>query len=75
MERGRRLTRARQHRLEAELDRICRFIGFDSVRFADGHLKSDAATRAGFTVAVGAPLMVRLPRPPGPTLPNPPSLA
>ena len=39
MEPGRRLTGARARRLEAELDRIRRFVGVDSVRFVDGYLK------------------------------------
>lgn len=39
LERGRRLGRGRRERLEAELDRIRRFIGADAVRYADGHLK------------------------------------
>jgi uncharacterized protein len=41
MEPGRRLTPARARRLEAELDRIRRFVGVDTVRFADGYLKRD----------------------------------
>lgn len=39
LEPGRRLTRARRERLDAELDRIRRFIGADAVRYADGHVK------------------------------------
>jgi uncharacterized protein len=39
MERGRRLSRGRLDRLEAELERIRRFIGADAVAFADGHVK------------------------------------
>jgi uncharacterized protein len=41
MEPGRRLTRGRARRLEAELDRIRRFVGGNSIRFADGYLKRD----------------------------------
>jgi uncharacterized protein len=41
MEPGRRLTPGRARRLEAELDRICRFVGLDTVRFADGYLRRD----------------------------------
>jgi len=36
LEPGLRLTRGRQRRLEAELDRVRRFIGADTVQFADG---------------------------------------
>jgi uncharacterized protein YcaQ len=39
LEPGRRLGRGRRERLDAELDRIRRFIGADAVRYADGHLK------------------------------------
>jgi hypothetical protein len=39
LEPGRRLGRQRRERLDAELDRIRRFIGAEAVRFADGHLK------------------------------------
>jgi hypothetical protein len=39
MEPGRRLAPARARRLEAELDRIRRVVGVDTVRFADGYLK------------------------------------
>ena len=39
MEPGRRLSRGRRGRLEAELERIRRFIGADAVVFADGHLR------------------------------------
>jgi uncharacterized protein YcaQ len=39
LEPGRRLGRSRRERLDAELDRIRRFIGADAVRYADGHLK------------------------------------
>jgi uncharacterized protein len=41
MEPGRRLTAARARRLDAELDRIRRFVGVDTVRFADRYLKRD----------------------------------
>jgi uncharacterized protein len=41
MEPGRRLTPARARRLDAELDRIRRFVGVDTVRFAAGYLKRD----------------------------------
>ena len=41
MEPGRRLTAGRARRLEAELDRIRRFVGGNSIRFADGYLKRD----------------------------------
>ena len=33
------LTRNRMRRLEAELDRVRRFVDLDSVRFADGYRK------------------------------------
>lgn len=39
LEPGIRLTKARMARLEAELDRICRFAGVGSVTMADGYLK------------------------------------
>ena len=39
LEPGRRLGRGRRERLDAELDRIRRFIGADAVRYADGHLR------------------------------------
>jgi uncharacterized protein len=39
LEPGRRLSRGRRDRLEAELERIRRFIGADAVAFADGHIK------------------------------------
>jgi uncharacterized protein len=39
IEPGRRLTPARMRRLEAELERIRRFVGLDAVRFAGGYLK------------------------------------
>jgi uncharacterized protein len=39
LEPGRRLGRGRRERLDAELDRVRRFIGADAVRYADGHLK------------------------------------
>ena len=39
LEPGRRLGRGRRDRLDAELDRIRRFIGADAIRYADGHLK------------------------------------
>jgi hypothetical protein len=39
LEPGRKPTRGRLARLEAELDRIRRFVGLDAVRFADGYLK------------------------------------
>ncbi len=42
LEPGLRLTRGRRGRLEAELDRIRRFIGADSVQFADAALEGDA---------------------------------
>ena len=41
MEPGRRLRPGRARRLEAELERIRRFVGVDSVRFADRYLKRD----------------------------------
>jgi uncharacterized protein len=41
METGRHLTPARARRLEAELERIRRFVGLDAVRFADRYLKRD----------------------------------
>jgi uncharacterized protein len=41
MEPGRRLTPTRMRRLKAELERICRFVGLDVVRFAAGYLKRD----------------------------------
>jgi len=41
LEPGRKLTRGRLRRLEAELDRVRRFVGLDAVRFADGYLKRD----------------------------------
>ena len=40
LEPGRRLSRGRRDRLEAELDRIRRFTGADAVRYADGYLKN-----------------------------------
>jgi uncharacterized protein YcaQ len=40
LEPGHRLSRARARLLEAELERIRRFVGLDAVRFADGYLKS-----------------------------------
>ncbi len=42
LEPGLRLTRGRQRRLEAELDRIRRFIGADTVEFADGFSRPQA---------------------------------
>ena len=39
MEPGRRLTRGRARLLEAELDRIRRFVGVDHIRFGDGYVK------------------------------------
>jgi uncharacterized protein len=39
LEPGRRLSRGRRERLDAELDRIRRFIGADAVRYADDHLR------------------------------------
>jgi uncharacterized protein YcaQ len=39
LEPGRRLGRARRERLDAELDRIRRFIGADRVHYADDHMK------------------------------------
>ncbi|HYZ25953.1 MAG TPA: crosslink repair DNA glycosylase YcaQ family protein [Geminicoccaceae bacterium] len=39
MEPAYRLTRGRRQRLEAELERIRRFVGVDSVRFEGGYLK------------------------------------
>lgn len=39
LEPGRRLSRGRRDRLEAELDRIRRFVGATAVRFADGHVR------------------------------------
>ncbi|MGH6897207.1 MAG: winged helix-turn-helix domain-containing protein [Geminicoccaceae bacterium] len=41
LEPGCRLTRTRRRLLEAELERIRRFIGMAAVRFAAGYLKSD----------------------------------
>ena len=41
LESGRRLTPGRARRLDAELERIRRFVGLDAVRFADGYLKRD----------------------------------
>jgi uncharacterized protein len=41
LEPGRKLTRGRLRRLEAELDRVRRFVGLDAVRFADGYMKRD----------------------------------
>jgi hypothetical protein len=41
MEPGRRLTPVRMRRLEAELERIRRFVGLDAVRLAVGYLKRD----------------------------------
>jgi hypothetical protein len=41
MEPRRRLTPARARRLDAELERIRRFVGLDVVRFADRYLKRD----------------------------------
>ena len=41
LEPGLRLTPGRARRLEAELDRIRRFVGLDAVRFADSYLKRD----------------------------------
>ncbi len=41
MEPGCRLTPARRRRLEAELERIQRFVGLDAVRFSEGYLKRD----------------------------------
>ncbi len=42
LEPGRRLTRARGRRLEAELERVRDFIGADAVRFVDGYLRSES---------------------------------
>jgi hypothetical protein len=39
MEPGRRLSRGRRDRLQAELERIRRFIGAEVLVFADDHLK------------------------------------
>jgi uncharacterized protein YcaQ len=39
LEPGQRLGRGRRERLDAELDRIRRFIGADAIRYADGHLR------------------------------------
>jgi uncharacterized protein YcaQ len=39
LEPGRRLGRGRRARLDAELDRIRRFIGAAAIRYADGHLR------------------------------------
>jgi uncharacterized protein len=39
LEPGWRLGQGRRERLDAELDRIRRFIGAEAVRYADGHLK------------------------------------
>jgi uncharacterized protein YcaQ len=41
MEPGRRLTEPRRKRLEAELDRVRRFVGAERLRFRDGYLKRD----------------------------------
>ena len=41
LEPGRRLSRGRRDRLEAELDRIRRFTGADAVRYTDGYLKTN----------------------------------
>jgi uncharacterized protein YcaQ len=41
MEPGRRLTEPRLGRLEAELDRVRRFVGAERVGFCDGYLKQD----------------------------------
>jgi uncharacterized protein YcaQ len=41
MEAGCRLSRGRVQLLEAELERIRRFVGVDAVRFTDGYLKRD----------------------------------
>jgi uncharacterized protein YcaQ len=41
LEPGRRLTRARARLLEAEIERMRRFVGVDAVRFKDGYLKRD----------------------------------
>ena len=41
MEPGRPLTKARLGRLEAELDRVRRFVGAETLRFSDGYLKRD----------------------------------
>jgi uncharacterized protein len=41
LEPGRKPTRGRLARLEAELDRVRRFVGLDAVRFADGYLRRD----------------------------------
>jgi uncharacterized protein len=46
LEPKRRLTRGRGQLLEAELDRIRRFVGLDAVRFKDGYLKSDGYSRS-----------------------------
>jgi uncharacterized protein YcaQ len=39
MEPRRRLSRGRRERLEAELDRIRRFVGAEAIRYADGYLR------------------------------------
>jgi uncharacterized protein YcaQ len=41
MEPGHRLTKPRLGRLEAELDRVRRFVGAETLRFSDGYLKRD----------------------------------
>jgi uncharacterized protein len=41
LEPGRRLSRARRDRLDAELERIRRFIGVDTVHYADGHIQQN----------------------------------
>jgi uncharacterized protein len=41
LEPGRKFSRGRLRRLEAELDRVRRFVALDAVRFADGYLKRD----------------------------------
>jgi hypothetical protein len=41
LEPGRSLGRGRRERLDAELDRIRRFIGADALRYADGYHRDD----------------------------------
>ncbi|HEX5077746.1 MAG TPA: crosslink repair DNA glycosylase YcaQ family protein [Geminicoccaceae bacterium] len=41
LEPGRRLGRGRRDRLDAELDRIRRFVGADAVHYADGYLRQN----------------------------------
>jgi uncharacterized protein len=47
LEPGRRLGRGRRERLDAELDRIRRFIGADALRYADGYHRDDHEDASG----------------------------